>query len=57
MQKCHLCFERLEQDKEPVCVATCPAEALFFGTMEELADKAVKRSVEKLSRAIQDRTP
>jgi len=56
MQKCHLCFERLEKGKEPACVATCPAEALFFGTMEELADLAAKRAAVKLSSLVQERT-
>lgn len=40
MQKCNLCLDRLEQGKEPACVATCPGEALGFGTMEELAKMA-----------------
>jgi len=36
MQKCNLCADRLEHNLEPACVATCPAEALFFGTLEAL---------------------
>jgi anaerobic dimethyl sulfoxide reductase subunit B len=36
MQKCNLCLDKLQQGKEPACVATCPGEALEFGTLEEL---------------------
>jgi anaerobic dimethyl sulfoxide reductase subunit B (iron-sulfur subunit) len=48
MQKCDLCVNRLGQGKEPPCVATCPAEALHFGTMEALADRATGRLARKL---------
>ncbi|MBW1997035.1 MAG: 4Fe-4S dicluster domain-containing protein [Deltaproteobacteria bacterium] len=37
MQKCSLCLDRLEDGKEPICVATCPTGALSFGTIEDLA--------------------
>lgn len=47
MQKCNLCLERLQQGKKPICVATCPGEALDFGSMEDLAAKPFKPS-EKL---------
>jgi len=42
-QKCDFCSSRLEQDLAPSCVATCPAEALRFGTTDDLA--AVAESV------------
>jgi formate dehydrogenase iron-sulfur subunit len=32
IQKCTMCFERLEQGKKPACVAACPTDALMFGT-------------------------
>lgn len=48
MQKCNLCVDRITQGKEPACVATCPAEALHFGPMEELADQVTKRSARKI---------
>lgn len=50
MQKCDMCADRLVQGKEPVCVATCPAEALRFGPVDELArEKTGKASHRILS--------
>jgi Fe-S-cluster-containing dehydrogenase component len=43
MQKCDLCLERLGQGKQPSCVATCPGEALKFGTIDVLAEMAIAR--------------
>ncbi|MGA3126287.1 MAG: 4Fe-4S dicluster domain-containing protein [Candidatus Korobacteraceae bacterium] len=40
MQKCDLCLDRLEKGKEPVCVSTCPGEALGFAPVEEFAKSA-----------------
>lgn len=51
MQKCNLCVERLEQGREPACVATCPAEALFFGTTEALNQLPAKKAARKLAAA------
>lgn len=33
--KCHNCYHRLEHDMEPACVPTCPANALFFGDLND----------------------
>ena len=37
--KCNMCSDRLSEGKAPVCVATCPTEALDVGSMEELIAK------------------
>lgn len=42
MQKCNFCIPRLEQGKQPSCVATCPGEALKFGPPGELIASAKK---------------
>jgi anaerobic dimethyl sulfoxide reductase subunit B (iron-sulfur subunit) len=49
MQKCDLCLERLDQGARPSCVATCPGEALKFGTMENLMKISVPEPAEKLA--------
>ena len=46
MQKCDFC---LEQGKEPACTAPCPADALSFGTMDELSRMAAAKGAEKLA--------
>ncbi len=49
VQKCDLCVDRLDQGGRPVCVETCPGEALHFGTMEELSKLAPAGKAHKLA--------
>ena len=46
MQKCNLCVDRLAESKQPVCIQTCPSEALKFGFLEKLSERA---SVQQLA--------
>jgi anaerobic dimethyl sulfoxide reductase subunit B (iron-sulfur subunit) len=53
MQKCNLCIDRLAKGQEPKCVSTCPANALHFGTMEELAQMAQEKVATRLAASTQ----
>ena len=47
IQKCNMCWERLEQGKEPACVEACPAEALTFAKKRELIEIARTRILDE----------
>jgi anaerobic dimethyl sulfoxide reductase subunit B (iron-sulfur subunit) len=36
MQKCNLCQDRLAEGKKPICVQSCPMQAIEVGPLEEL---------------------
>ena len=40
IQKCNMCWERLQEGLLPACVASCPTDALVFGTRRELLETA-----------------
>jgi len=40
IQKCIMCWDRLQQGQIPACVEVCPVEALKFGTRRELLESA-----------------
>ncbi len=43
IQKCNMCWERLQQGQEPACVKACPTDALTFGPKRELMEIARMR--------------
>jgi len=43
IQKCRMCWERLQNGQKPACVENCPAEALTFGKRSELLEIARER--------------
>ncbi|MGK5093922.1 4Fe-4S dicluster domain-containing protein [Deltaproteobacteria bacterium TL4] len=40
IQKCNMCWERLEEGKKPACVQVCPTGALTFGMKKDLLETA-----------------
>jgi formate dehydrogenase iron-sulfur subunit len=46
IQKCMMCWERLEEGEQPVCVENCPAEAMYFGRRTEVLREARHRICE-----------
>jgi anaerobic dimethyl sulfoxide reductase subunit B (iron-sulfur subunit) len=39
MSMCNMCIDRLDDNKLPACVTTCPARALDFGPIDDLKAK------------------
>ena len=48
--KCHNCYHRTEQGMEPACVPTCPAEALYFGDLNDPESK-IHRAMQEAASA------
>jgi Fe-S-cluster-containing dehydrogenase component len=46
MQKCDFCLER---GLKPICTEPCPADALFYGTMQDMAMMATLKGGETLA--------
>lgn len=43
IEKCNLCWDRLQEGEIPACVEACPTETLLFGLRRELVEEARKR--------------
>jgi formate dehydrogenase iron-sulfur subunit len=43
IQKCILCWDRLQEGKRPACVENCPGEALLFGNRSDLIETGKRR--------------
>lgn len=39
MTKCHFCYDYIDLDKPPACVAACPMRALDFGELTDLREE------------------
>jgi anaerobic dimethyl sulfoxide reductase subunit B len=42
MQKCDMCLDRVDDGRKPMCVETCPTQALSWGTPEDISSLASK---------------
>ena len=47
IQKCSLCWDRLEKGEKPACVDACPEKALTFGPRKKLIEEANRRIYQK----------
>lgn len=48
MQKCDMCLDRIENGQAPMCAATCPTQALRWGTLKELSKYATRKAAKTL---------
>jgi formate dehydrogenase iron-sulfur subunit len=46
VRKCHMCYHRITDGREPACVEACPEDALLFGERDELLAEAHRRIAE-----------
>jgi formate dehydrogenase iron-sulfur subunit len=52
VRKCHLCYHRITDGKEPACVEACPEEALLFGDRDDLLREAHQRIADNPGRYV-----
>src|SRR5919198_5286588 len=46
VQKCTLCYDRLQGGMEPACAKACPTDSIQFGPLDELRETAKKREAQ-----------
>jgi Fe-S-cluster-containing dehydrogenase component len=39
MEKCHMCYDRIDQGLQPACAANCPTGALKWGKWEDISSQ------------------
>jgi anaerobic dimethyl sulfoxide reductase subunit B len=49
MCKCDMCLDRIDKELMPVCAATCPTQALRWGTTTNIENIAANKTLLKLS--------
>lgn len=48
---CDLCTDRLREGKRPVCVLTCPTNALIFDEFDQVLERLRERAARKMIKA------
>ncbi len=51
-ESCNLCLDRIEEGKEPYCVASCPTHALIFGDLDNPESELSKLIKQKGARPL-----
>ena len=54
IRKCDMCWDRLQEGKQPACVEACPARVMLFGKRSDLLETARTRIYEKPEKYIHD---
>ncbi len=50
MQKCDMCLDRVENGQTPMCAATCPTQALRWGTLDRVSVFATHNALNKFAK-------